>query len=319
MAETLSNGTVVPVGSDLIHSSGVQAMRNLGASVDSQLGDRYTKAQADALLAGKAPATHTHDDRYYTETEMDTKLAAKSGAAHTHPTSAVTGLDAALAGKARKEPIDLGTEHLDTIIDDGPYVQVSSSTSSAALGYPVNAAGVAQAGFLNVVSRPGDYLVKHEYTTFNGGEQFWRTRYAGTWNPWARSSRASEVAALQAQIAALAYKSGRINITSLLDPAPVSGTLHIERRGGTVWLHMDALVLTATDIAERIYSNVIPVGYRITAPAELPTAPRLGTETTDVQTSIRTYNRVLAFYRVRGGAAVRGMVSWPTDDAIPIP
>lgn len=40
MAETLANGTVVPQGADLIHSSGVQAMRNMGGSIDAQLGNR---------------------------------------------------------------------------------------------------------------------------------------------------------------------------------------------------------------------------------------------------------------------------------------
>lgn len=72
MAETLANGTTIPQGSDPIHGSGVQAMRNLGGSVDGQLGNRYTKAQADALLAGKASSSHTH------------------------PVSQVTGLQAAL-------------------------------------------------------------------------------------------------------------------------------------------------------------------------------------------------------------------------------
>ena len=43
------------------------------------------KATGDAL-AGKAAASHTHDDRYYTEAEMDGKLAGKSNTGHTHNT-----------------------------------------------------------------------------------------------------------------------------------------------------------------------------------------------------------------------------------------
>lgn len=35
-------------------------------------------------LAGKANATHSHDDKYYTESEMDTKLASKSDTTHKH-------------------------------------------------------------------------------------------------------------------------------------------------------------------------------------------------------------------------------------------
>src|SRR5699024_5678229 len=75
MAETLANGTVVPQGSDLIHASGVQAMRNMGASVDSQLGNR--------ALVG-----------------------------HTHPIAGVVGLQSALDGKMAKEPVNLGSEDL---------------------------------------------------------------------------------------------------------------------------------------------------------------------------------------------------------------
>lgn len=49
MAETLSNGVVIPQGTDLIHGSGVQAMRNLGGSVNT-------------ALTGKANTAHTHPD-----------------------------------------------------------------------------------------------------------------------------------------------------------------------------------------------------------------------------------------------------------------
>lgn len=41
------------------------------------------KATGDAL-AGKAAASHTHDDRYYTESEMNTKLNGKANSSHTH-------------------------------------------------------------------------------------------------------------------------------------------------------------------------------------------------------------------------------------------
>ena len=37
-----------------------------------------------AALDGKAASSHTHDDRYYTESEMDTKLAGKANASHGH-------------------------------------------------------------------------------------------------------------------------------------------------------------------------------------------------------------------------------------------
>ena len=63
----------------------------------------YTKAETDArdravadgaaaalkpvadALAGKAPAVHTHDDRYFTESEINAKLNGKAGTAGTYP------------------------------------------------------------------------------------------------------------------------------------------------------------------------------------------------------------------------------------------
>jgi len=91
MAETLANGTTIPQGSDPIHGSGVQAMRNLGGSVDGQLGNRYTKAQADALLAGKAPVSHTHS-----WAQVTGKPTVFPPASHTHTAGDVTGLQAQL-------------------------------------------------------------------------------------------------------------------------------------------------------------------------------------------------------------------------------
>ena len=91
MAETLANGTTVPQGSDPIHGSGVQAMRNLGGSVDAQLGARYTKAQADALLDGKAPVSHTHS-----WAQVTGKPTTFAPSAHSHVVADVTGLQAAL-------------------------------------------------------------------------------------------------------------------------------------------------------------------------------------------------------------------------------
>lgn len=106
MAETLANGTTVPQGSDPIHGSGVQAMRNLGGSVDGQLGNRYTKAQADALLAGKSPVGHGHQigDVEGLESALDAAGGSASWAqvtdkpttfppsAHTHAVADVDGL-----------------------------------------------------------------------------------------------------------------------------------------------------------------------------------------------------------------------------------
>lgn len=49
--------------------------------------DSLSAAQGKALKAlidGKAPSGHTHDDRYYTESEINTKLAGKADSGHIH-------------------------------------------------------------------------------------------------------------------------------------------------------------------------------------------------------------------------------------------
>ncbi|MBR2863731.1 MAG: hypothetical protein IKB97_09340 [Bacteroidaceae bacterium] len=64
----------------------------------------YTKSETDEFLAGKANASHTHDDRYYTETEVDTKLGGKANASHTHDDRyyTETEVDTKLGGKVDK-------------------------------------------------------------------------------------------------------------------------------------------------------------------------------------------------------------------------
>ena len=48
--------------------------------------ERAMEAEAglQAAINGKAPASHTHDDRYFTETEVTNKLAGKSDVGHVH-------------------------------------------------------------------------------------------------------------------------------------------------------------------------------------------------------------------------------------------
>ena len=53
-------------------------------------------AALQTSVAGKAAASHTHDDRYYTETEVDTKLSGKSDTGHTHTKSQITDFPTSL-------------------------------------------------------------------------------------------------------------------------------------------------------------------------------------------------------------------------------
>lgn len=310
MAETLANGTTIPQGSDPIHGSGVQAMRNLGGSVDGQLGNRYTKAQADALLAGKAASSHTHPVSQVTGLQaaldakvgsadprlsdaraplphghqvgdvegLDAALDAAGGSAswaqvadkpsvfppseHTHALAQVSGLQAALDAKARKEPVDLADQNLNDVIDEGPYVQPSSSVATAARNYPANGNGLYTAGFLDVVSRPGDYLVKQYFTAFNGLDTMWRTRYAGTWNQWRRTFRADEATPVVSKVAALEYDSGWRDLSGLLGAQYVSGEYWIRRVRNQVWMHFYQLVLAIeSGTSVRPVWN-LPIGFR---------------------------------------------------------
>lgn len=55
-----------------------------GATVELDPSDIATKTELSSALAGKANASHNHDDKYYTETEIDNKLSGKSDTSHTH-------------------------------------------------------------------------------------------------------------------------------------------------------------------------------------------------------------------------------------------
>ena len=53
-------------------------------------------AALQTSVAGKAAASHTHDDRYFTETEVTNKLAGKSDTWHTHTKSQITDFPTSL-------------------------------------------------------------------------------------------------------------------------------------------------------------------------------------------------------------------------------
>lgn len=146
MAETLPNGTVVPQGQDLINVNGVQAIRNLGSSVDAQLANR-------SLLG------HNHDDRYYTEAEVDAKLAG-------------------IGGIGSEE---LGTADLDTVTTPGAYSQQFSATASLDLHYPV-----ASAGRLLVQANGGRTQVTQMYWTYdaNANQRVYVRNFYLSWGEW---------------------------------------------------------------------------------------------------------------------------------------
>jgi len=283
MAETLANGTVVPVGSDLIHTSGVQAQRNMGASIDAQLGNR--------ALVG-----HTHDDRYFTEAEVTTLL----------------------AGKARKKPISLGSEDLDTIVDDGTYSQASSSTASAALNYPQNSNGLYTAGTLEVIARQGDFIIVQRFTSFNGLEMFWRGRYAGAWSAWSRVASGSESATLKGRVDALAQDTGT-RVLNADVPGRIRGDITLRRVGKTVFFGINELEATPNNGATTLTlaSSFIPPGFRFFPPTYLYFASFARSSShNNGGTRVNRYGGV-DIYNMNGLRA-NVSASWITDEAYPV-
>ena len=69
---------------------------NIKAFIESIV---YLKSEIDSLLAGKANAEHSHDDKYYTEDEVDTKISTINGTI----TDSVSDLEASIATKANAD------------------------------------------------------------------------------------------------------------------------------------------------------------------------------------------------------------------------
>lgn len=121
----------------------------------------------------------------------------------------------ALVGKARKEPVQLSDEDLNTILEDGSYVQSSSSTASTDLNYPRG-----KAGLLQVSSRVGESMVWQWYTTFAGDDYYYRTKYLANWYPWKRFAESAE---LTAALEGKADKSALSALATAYDVAVANG------------------------------------------------------------------------------------------------
>ena len=84
-------------------------------------------------------------------------------------------------GKRPVEPIELGSEHLDTLTTPGDYYQSSSSTASTTLGYPVGAAGS-----VRVTANASRSQIQQYYTRFSPGvtEAYMRKYSSAGWGAW---------------------------------------------------------------------------------------------------------------------------------------
>jgi hypothetical protein len=127
-------------------------------------------------------------DRTDFATAVGALIKGRSPVGHAHPIAGVTGLQAALDAKARKEPIDLADQNLNDVLEDGTYVQAASGTATPSRNFPRSSAGL-----LQVVSRPGDTMVWQWYITFTGNDYYYRTKYLSNWYPWKRVAETAEL------------------------------------------------------------------------------------------------------------------------------
>ena len=94
------------VKSDLLNGAGAayDTLKELGDLINENVD---AIEALESVAAGKANASHTHDDRYYTETEINSKISTlnssidgKANSSHTHAISDITNLQTTLDGKA---------------------------------------------------------------------------------------------------------------------------------------------------------------------------------------------------------------------------
>lgn len=85
-------------------------------------------------LAGKAAASHAHDDRYYTEIEIDNKLGEKSNTGHTHDDRYYTEdeTDTLLSGKANSSDIPDVSSFITKAVNDLTNYYTKSETYTQA-------------------------------------------------------------------------------------------------------------------------------------------------------------------------------------------
>ena len=79
----------------------IKTHANDASAMNTQINtNKNNIAALQTSVAGKAAASHTHDDRYFTEIEVTNKLAGKSDTGHTHTKSEITDFPTSLPAKA---------------------------------------------------------------------------------------------------------------------------------------------------------------------------------------------------------------------------
>lgn len=124
-----------------------------------------------------------------------------------------------------------------------------------------------------------------------------------------------DVTGLAARLDALEYKSGERDITGLI-PDVVSGALHIQRVGSTVWIDFRDLVCADPTSAWHEWKGLLPTGFRpVRSWKYLPLAARTSAFT--VGPARVSAGGDLLVYDVAGQKIMRGLISFPTPDPAP--
>src|SRR5699024_593072 len=214
VAETLPNGTVIPHGTDLINANGVQAVRDLGSSVDAQLGalrepTMITSQNLSDLIGGGSYV-------------QPSSSSASLGLNYPEPIAGLLEVSSSLNDtfvyqrftayrgenifwrtrsngtwnpwqklyRPDRGAVELTSENLNDVTVGGVYSQTQTGEASLGLNYPI-----ARAGNLEVTGSSTGYIVHQRYSDFSGVNVYWRARYGGVWTAWSRAFTAGEVAA----------------------------------------------------------------------------------------------------------------------------
>lgn len=175
-------------------------------------------------LAGKAAASHAHDDRYYTETEIDNKLGEKSNTGHTHDDRYYTEdeTDTLLSGKADSSDIPDVSSFITKAVNDLTNYYTKSETYTQAeidnmvSAIPKFAIEVVQALPSQNISPTTVYLL----TVQSGQQGNMYDEYIHVGNSW-------ELLGTQTVDLSGYYTSAQVD--TLLSGLPVAGHTHDER------------------------------------------------------------------------------------------
>lgn len=134
----------------------------------------YTESEIDSKLSGKSDTSHTHDDRYYTESEIDSKLSGKSDTGHTHSAyvnqnafSKVTVGSTTIAADAPTDTLTLAAGSNITLTPDASGDKITIAATNTTYTHPNS--GVSAGTYKSVtVNAQGHVTAGSNPTTLSG-------------------------------------------------------------------------------------------------------------------------------------------------------